>query len=229
MGTELDPPVASLEALIADLPDDLRTQALTHSSWTAERSASYERLAFIGDTVLGLAVAAEVFARFPDDGVGALTKIRNQAVSGISCAAVGRSLGVAEMLSATETGGANAIPAAVLLEGERPLPEVTEALIGACFLAFGFEPTAAAVAEAFQPRISLAAEKRIDFKSALQEALARQGDTVVYEVVSEQGPPHERFEVTAIVGESEMGRGSGRSKKAAEQVAAEQALEALGG
>ena len=78
------------------------------------------------------------------------------------------------MLSATETGGANAIPAAVLLEGERPLPEVTEALIGACFLAFGFERTAAAVAEAFQPRISLAAEKRIDFKSALQEALARQ-------------------------------------------------------
>ena len=229
MGSDLDSAVASLEALVAELPPDLRTQALTHSSWTTERSASYERLAFIGDSVLGLAVAAEVFARFPDDDVGALTKIRNQAVSGISCAAVGRSLGVAEMLRATETGLANAIPAAILLEGERPLPEVTEALIGACFLAFGFERTAPAVAEAFQPRILLAVEKRIDFKSALQEMLARRGVTVSYEVISEEGPPPERFEVLAVVEESEMGRGSGRSKKAAEQVAAERALEELGG
>ena len=118
----------------------------------------------------------------------------------------------------------------VLLEGERPLPEVTEALIGACFLAFGFERAAAAAAEAFGPRISLAVETRIDFKSALQEMLAQRGATVSYEVISEQGPPHERtFEVSAVVDEDEMGRGSGRSKKAAEQVAAERALEALGG
>ena len=66
-------------------------------------------------------------------------------------------------------GVAGAIPAEVLLDGERPLPEATEALIGACFLAFGFERTAAAVAAAFEPRIEHAAETRIDFKSALQE------------------------------------------------------------
>ena len=129
-----------------------------------------------------------------------------------------------------ETGAANRIPAQVLLEGERPLPEVTEALIGACFLAFGFERIAAAVAEAFEPRISPALETRIDFKSALQEMLARRGAHVSYEVISEVGPPHERtFEVSAVVEEDEVGRGSGRSKKAAEQVAAEQALERLGG
>jgi ribonuclease III len=228
--SDLDSAVASLEALVAELPPDLRRQALTHSSWTRDRADSYERLAFIGDSVLGLAVAAEVFARFPALDAGALTKIHNQAVSGTSCAAVGKGLGVPEMLKAAETGAANGIPAVVLLEGERPLPEVTEALIGACFLAHGFESTAAAVAEAFEPRISLALETRIDFKSALQELLARRGATVSYEVISEQGPPHDRtFEVSAMIDEEGMGRGLGRSKKAAEQAAAEQALKALGG
>ncbi len=230
MATDPDSAAASLEALVAGLPPDLRRQALTHSSWTRERSASYERLAFIGDSILGLAVAAEVFARFPALDAGPLTKIHNQAVSGASCAAVGTRLGVPEMLKAAETGAANGIPALILLEGERPLPEVTEALIGACFLAYGFERTAAAVAEAFEPRISLAVETRIDFKSALQELLAQRGATVSYEVISEQGPPHDRtFEVSAVIDEEGMGRGSGRSKKAAEQVAAEQALKALGG
>ena len=89
---------ASLAGLIEDLPPDLRLQALTHSSWTEDRSASYERLAFLGDSVLGLAVAAEVFARFPDLDSGKLTKIHNQAVSGVSCAEVGRRLEVPEML-----------------------------------------------------------------------------------------------------------------------------------
>ena len=77
-----------------------------------------------------------------------------------------------------------AIPAEVLLDGERPLPEATEALIGACYVAFGFERTAAAVAVAFEPRIELAAETRIDFKSALQELLARRGARVTYEVIA---------------------------------------------
>ena len=81
-----------------------------------------------------------------------------------------------------------AIPAEVLLDGERPLPEATEALIGACFLAFGFERTAAAVAAAFEPRIEHAAETRIDFKSALQELLARRGARVSYEVIAATGP-----------------------------------------
>ena len=220
---------ASLAGLIEDLPQDLRLQALTHSSWTEDRTASYERLAFLGDSVLGLAVAAEVFARFPDVDSGRLTKIHNQAVSGVSCAEVGRLLGVPEMLRAVEEAAAG-IPVETLLGGERPLPEVTEALIGACFLAFGFERTAAAVAEAFEPRIEISAETRIDFKSALQELLARRGAHVSYEVLGEAGPPHDRtFEVAAVLDGEEVGRGSGRSKKAAEQVAAEQALERFGG
>jgi ribonuclease-3 len=223
--------VSALAALVGELPDELKREALTHSSWTEARVESYERLAFLGDSVLGLAVAAEVFARFPAVDSGRLTKIHNQAVSGVSCAAVGRQLGVPQMLAEAEPeAGGGGIPAQTLLGGERPLPEVTEALIGACFLAYGFEDTAAAVAEAFQPRIELAAETRIDFKSALQELLARRGARVSYEVLTEAGPPHERtFEVAALLAGEEVGRGSGRSKKAAEQVAAEAALERLDG
>jgi ribonuclease III len=223
--------VAALAALISDLPEDLRRQALTHSSWTERRVDSFERLAFLGDSVLGLSVAGALYARFPDVAAGGLTKIHNQAVSGVSCAAVGRLLGVPEMLRANEPDDFTAaIPAEVLLDGERPLPEATEALIGACHVAFGFERAAAAVGAAFEPRIELASETRIDFKSALQELLARRGARVAYEVTAATGPPHRRtFEVAAIVDSKQVGAGEGRSKKAAEQVAAEEALRALGG
>jgi ribonuclease III len=223
--------VASLATLISDLPEELRRQALTHSSWTERRADSFERLAFLGDSVLGLSVAGALYERFPDVAAGGLTKIHNQAVSGVSCAAVGRLLGVPEMLRANEPADVTAaIPAEVLLDGERPLPEATEALIGACHIAHGFEPTAAAVGEAFTPRIELASETRIDFKSALQELLARRGARVAYEVTAATGPPHRRtFAVAAIVDSERVGTGEGRSKKAAEQVAAEQALRALGG
>jgi ribonuclease-3 len=222
--------VSALSGLIAELPDDLRSQALTHSSWTERRVDSFERLAFLGDSVLGLAVASELSARFPEIAAGGLTKIHNQAVSGVSCAAVGRLLGVPEMLRANEPEDLTAaIPAEVLLDGERPLPEATEALMGACYLAFGFRRTAAAVAAAFEPRIELAAETRIDFKSALQELLARRGARVSYEVIAATGPPHRRtFEVAAVVDSERVGSGVGRSKKAAEQVAAEQALAQFG-
>ena len=100
-----------------------------------------------------------------------------------------------------------------------------EAVIGACYLAFGYEETAEAVVEAFQPEIEQALDAPADFKSALQERLARRGALVTYRVTGEEGPPHERiFEVAAIVGDEEVARGSGRSKKDAEQAAAEQAL-----
>ena len=220
---------SALADLIAGLPEELRDLALTHSSWTEERVDSYERLAYLGDSVLALAVAADLYERFGEIDAGGLTKIHNQAVSGVSCAEVGRELGVPEMLEGAEPGLEEAIPAEVLLGGSRPLPEVTEALIGACFIAFGFERVADAVKEAFASRVDFAVETRIDFKSALQEHLARNREQVTYEVIDESGPAHARtFEVAAVVGSDQIGTGSGRSKKAAEQVAAERALEKLG-
>jgi ribonuclease III len=108
------------------------------------------------------------------------------------------------------------------------LASVIEAVIGACYLAFGYEQTAEAVVEAFAPEIEQALERPADFKSALQERLARRGAIVTYEVTAEEGPPHERqFEVAAIVEGAELARGAGRSKKDAEQAAAETALDAL--
>ncbi len=230
MAPDPDSPVAALAALVEELPDDLRTQALTHSSWTERRVDSFERLAFLGDSVLGLAVATRVYERFPKLAAGGLTKVHNQAVSGVSCAEVGAVLGVPRMLEENEPEGVvAAIPADVLLDGGRPLPEATEALIGACYVAFGFERTSAAVAEAFEPRIELASETRIDFKSALQELLAQRGARVTYEVTAATGPPHRRtFEVAAVVDSERVGTGKGRSKKAAEQLAAEEALAHLG-
>ncbi len=220
--------VEVLAGLIGELPDDLRRLALTHSSWTELAPESYERLAYLGDSVLALAVAGAIYERFPEVDAGGLTRIHNHAVSGASCAEVGRELDVPSLLQAAEPEDEEAIPAEILLAGSRPLPEVTEALIGACFLAFGFERVAAAVAAAFAARIELALEAPVDAKSALQELLARRRARVTYVVIGESGPAHQRtFEVEATVDGEGVGTGVGRSKKAAEQMAAEEALKRL--
>ena len=115
-----------------------------------------------------------------------------------------------------------------LIATERVLASVIEAVIGACYLAFGYEATAEAVVEAFAPEIADALTHPVDFKSALQERLARRGALVSYDVVDEQGPPHDRtFEVTAHGRGRRGARGSGRSKKDAEQEAAQAALDGL--
>ena len=108
---------------------------------------------------------------------------------------------------------------------ERVLASVTEAVIGACYLHAGFDATSAAVVEAFQPELEEALAHPVDFKSALQERLARHGAIVAYRVSAEHGPPHDRrFDVIAAVDGETVGVGSGRTKKAAEQAAAREAL-----
>jgi ribonuclease-3 len=216
----------SLRALFERLPPAIRARTVAHSSWTNNRVDSYGRLAFLGDSVLGLAVAEELHARFPDDDIGHLTKVHGQAVSGRACAEVAARLGLRDELRAAEPRGVEgAIAADELLVGERPMASVCEAVIGACYLEYGYEQLAGAIVDAFEGQIELATGTLLDFKSALQERLARAGRGVVYEVVNEDGPPHARnFEVEALVDGEAAGRGSGRSKKAAEQAAAEQAL-----
>jgi ribonuclease-3 len=201
----------------------------THTSWTERRSDSYERLAFLGDSVLGLAVTTHLYPRLEAErfGAGRLTKIRAQAVSGRSCMAVAERLGVPERLRAAAPEAA-AQSAEALVRTERVLASVIEAVIGACFLAFGYDRTAPAVVEAFEPQIEDALEHPVDFKSALQERLARRGALVEYAVSAEEGPPHDRvFTVLATVAGVEVGSGRGRSKKDAEQEAARAALEAV--
>jgi ribonuclease-3 len=196
------------------------------------RSESYERLAFLGDSVLGLAVTTHLYPRLEADtyGAGRLTKIRAQAVSGRSCRAVAERLGIPERLRAAAPPEYAGPATEQLSRTERVLASVIEAVIGACYVEFGYEEVSAAVVDAFAPEIERALVQPADFKSALQERLARRGTVVVYEVTAEAGPPHERtFEVAAIVDGEMVASGSGRSKKDAEQAAAEAALESLTG
>jgi ribonuclease III len=219
---------APLAELFADVPEELRRQALSHSSWVETRTNSYSRLAFLGDSVLGLSVAALLFTEHPQADIGGLTKILNQAVSGRACAEVARELGLPDMLAAQAPDEGDGLPVETLLASERTLASVCEAVIGACYLSHGFEPTSRAVVEAFSEEIDQATRERLDFKSELQERLAREGETVNYEVTGEEGPPHDRrFDIRATVDGDEIGSGSGRSKKEAEQAAAERALEQL--
>jgi ribonuclease III len=221
--------VAKLQHLLDALPEELSTPALTHASWTTKRSESYERLAFLGDSVLALAVTAYLYPRLTPElyGAGELTKVRAQAVSGRSCRAVADRLGIAERLQAAAPSAAGSSVVS-LLSTERVLASVIEAVIGACYLEFGYEETAAAVVEAFTPEIEEALEHPADYKSALQERLAQRGALVAYEVIDESGPPHDRiFSISAIVDGTEVGRGTGRSKKDAEQEAARVALDAI--
>jgi ribonuclease-3 len=220
---------ADLGELIAELPEELRLQAVTHSSWTGHRADSYGRLAFLGDGVLGLAVAEHLFRRFPRADIGRLTKVHGQAVSGRACAEVARNLGLPAMLAAAASESVDGgIEVESLLASERAMASVCEAAIGACYLHDGFRPTSEATVAAFADQIELALETMLDFKSALQEQLAREGARVTYEVIREAGPPHaRRFEVAARLDSDVIGTGEGRSKKAAEQAAAAEALERL--
>jgi ribonuclease-3 len=216
-----------LEALLDDLPEELSRQVFTHASWTEKRADSYSRLAFLGDSVLGLAVTAHLFPRLEAEryGAGRLTKIRAQAVSGPACRSVAERLDVPARLAAAAPEG---MTAEGLTETERVLASITEAVIGAVFLQHGYALTADAVVEAFEPEIRQALENPVDFKSALQERLAQRGEVIGYEVTAEEGPPHERtFEVVAAIGARPVGAGRGKSKKAAEQEAARLALEML--
>jgi len=216
----------ALRELLDGLAPELAAPVFMHSSWTEKRSESYERLAFLGDSVLGLAITTHLFPRLEPDqyGPGRLTKIRAQTVSGRSCRTVAERLGVPDRLRASVPDLAAPMVEA-LIATERVLASVIEAVIGAVYLQYGYDVAAAAVVQAFAPEIDEALEHPVDFKSALQERLARRGETVIYAVVGETGPPHDRmFTVSARIAGEQVATGAGRSKKDAEQQAARLAL-----
>jgi len=216
-----------LRGLIDGLPADVREAVFTHSSWLAERSRSYERLEFLGDGVLGLAVAHHLYRRLPDRAEGELARVRAHAVSRESCAAVADALRLAEDLAARAAALGATDPAAVI-ESQAVRAALVEAAIGGCYLEYGFERVADAVVEAFSGRLEYALVEHVDYKTVLQEELARLDQSVTYVVAETSGPAHQRaYTSVAVVGGHELGRGSGSSKKASEQRAARQALEAL--
>ena len=144
-----------------------------------------------------------------------------------ACAQVARGIGVPDRLR-DQAPGQTGQSAEALIASDRILASICEAVIGAAYLAFGWDRVAPAVVESFGGEIEDALENPVDFKSELQERLARRAEVVEYEIESEDGPPHDRrFVALAMVDGEELGRGSGKTKKAAEQSAAARALDRL--
>jgi ribonuclease III len=219
----------TLAELIAALSPERAASAFTHTSWAEIRGDSYERLEFLGDSVLELALADELYHRFPDYDEGQMAKVRSHVVSRASCAVVARELGLGERLieTAAEAGTAEL----ERLAGNRNvLAAVLEAVLAALYLEHGFEPIRTAIVAAFESRIEFALTNQVDHKTELQETLARSGRSVSYALLNAEGPPHNRvFTSAAVIDGEEAGVGRGSSKKAAEQNAAREALERLSG
>ncbi len=212
-----------------ELPPERVEHVFTHSSWAPDRASSYERLEFLGDSVLELALANELFASYPQFSEGRMAKIRSHVVSRASCAVVARELELGQRLVER---GVDAVPAEELERLSRNrnvLAALLEASLAALFLEHGFEKIEHAIVEAFSGRIEYALTSHVDHKTELQEALARRGLQVSYNVLQVEGPPHDRtFTCSAVVDGEQMGVGTGTSKKDAEQAAAKEALAKLG-
>ena len=218
---------SELLALIQALPGKRLRHAFTHASWAPSRADSYERLEFLGDSVLGLAIAQELYDRFPNEPEGRLAKMRAHVVSRQSCAIVGKRLGLGDLF-AEHAGAVDADELQRLAANRNVLAALVEACLGALYLEHGFEAIRKPIVDAFQERIDYALEGHVDYKTELQEALARRGLSVTYAVLTVDGPPHDRsFTCAASIDGDVVGTGRGASKKAAEQSAARKALEKL--
>ena len=201
--------------------------AITHPSATEGRAVkySYERLEFLGDSILGAIVASIAFNRYHDLDEGGLTRIKVALVSGSSLAEVAESLGFAEVIvfGSSETGtGRRGLHSA--------LENVYEAVVAALFLDGGMDAARAFVERTLIPRMSedMAREPE-NPKSALQERLQEDGITPTYKLVEMQGPPHDRtFVAQVFAGEQGLAQGTGRTKKEAESQAAKSTLARLG-
>jgi ribonuclease-3 len=178
--------------------------------------------------VLELAIAHELYDRYPEFSEGRLAKIRSHVVSRASCAVVARELDLGQRLGTAGVVDLQADEIERLAKNRNVLAALLEAVLGALFLEHGFAKIEQAVVGAFAARIDYALTTHVDHKTELQEALARSGKQVSYTVLSAEGPPHERhFTCAAIVDGEQLGVGEGRSKKAAEQEAAREALQKL--
>ncbi|MET0201241.1 MAG: ribonuclease III [Gaiellaceae bacterium] len=214
--------------LIDELPEELLENVFTHSSWAPDRTSSYERLEFLGDSVLELAVARALYERYPDFTEGRMAKIRSHVVSRASCSVVARELGLGQRLAERGEEIAPAEELERLSRNRNVLAALLEASLAALYLQHGFESIREAVVAAFDGRIQYALTTHVDHKTELQEELARRGLQVVYNVLDVKGPPHDRlFTCAAMIDGKEVGVGRGRSKKAAEQDAAREALDRL--
>ena len=207
--------------------EQLLLSAITHPSANEGRSVrySYERLEFLGDSVLGAIVASKAFNQFHDLDEGGLTRIKVALVAGSCLSEVAESLGLADviMFGSSEQGtGRRGLHSA--------LENVYEAIVAALYLDAGIDSACAFVERTLIGRMSLElAQAPENPKSALQEKLQEDGITPTYKLVETQGPPHDRtFVAQVFAGEQGLAQGTGRTKKEAESQAAKSTLARLG-
>ncbi|MDO9484553.1 MAG: ribonuclease III [Actinomycetota bacterium] len=213
--------------LAADVTEDLLDLALTHRSFAYEHGGipDNERLEFLGDSVLGIVVTDELYRRFPDLAEGQLAKIRAAVVNARALADVARGLDLGSYLllgrGEVSTGGH---------DKSSILADSTEAVIGAIYLTSGLSGVGEFIHRIFDPMIIASADlgAGLDWKTSLQEVCASQERGVPIYEVQDSGPDHAKeFRAEVLVGDEVFGSGSGRSKKVAEQQAAEMAYRAL--
>lgn len=202
-------------------------EALTHSSYANEsknKKIRYnERLEFLGDSVLGLVISEYIFARYKHLPEGELTKVRASVVCEPSLAIQARNIELGKYLLLGKgeefTGGR---------ERESILADALEALIGAIYIDSGIDQARNFILNHFMGSIKLASKGSLfkDYKTDLQELLQSKGlEKITYKVVNEHGPDHNKiFDVEVLLGDTVIGRGSGKSKKEAEQRAAKEGI-----
>ena len=203
--------------------------ALTHSSYANERHAadivSYERLEFLGDSILGLTTAEYLYAHRPALPEGRMTRLRAELVCESSLHKTALSLGLGEFMRLGRgeelTGGR---------ERASILADMVEAIIAAIYLDGGMDEAKSFIMTHVLSGAEIGEDHpSADYKTALQESVQRRGEVrICYELIGESGPDHSKtFTFSVSVDGEAVGEGSGRTKKEAEQMAARRALEKL--
>ena len=206
----------------------LLQNALTHSSYANERwhnsLLSNERLEFLGDSVLGMLVAEYLYRTFPDRPEGELTRMRADMVCEHTLATVANKIGLGDHLmlghGEERLGGRSR---------ESILADATESVIAACFLDGGLEAATQFVKQYILVEVPVTRPNNMDYKTALQELVQQKKNQVLtYTLAGQSGPDHDKqFDVEVSLNGNVVGKGSGRSKKRAEQMAAKAAIEKL--
>ena len=206
----------------------LLQNALAHSSYANERwhnsLMSNERLEFLGDSILGMLVADYLYRTFPNRPEGELTRMRADMVCERALAKIASQIGLGEHLllgKGEELGGGRG--------RDSILADAVESVIAACYLDGGMEAAKGFIDRFVLTRVPVSGLANADYKTALQELVQqKRNQSLVYSLVGESGPDHDKvFQVELTLNGSLIGRGSGGSKKRAEQEAARVALEAL--
>jgi len=224
--TQLDGLQKRLGYYFSDI--SLLETALTHSSYANENkkssAVSNERLEFLGDSVLGMTVAAMIYNSMPDLPEGRMTRLRAELVCEKSLAALAADLGLGECIllgRGEERGGGRGRPSI--------LADCVEAVLAAAYLDGGFEPVARIISEHLAPGSDWIEHENTDYKTTLQEMIQEKpGQTLSYHVTGERGPDHMKsFTVEVRRNGDFVALGEGKNKKEAEQAAAKTALREL--